>query len=641
MAQVHAKKKNNSGANVSLDPAVRADIATLLSEVTAPASMSEHRQDIQRQLVALENLKAADSALLTKEIQKVLGAINKIPRTSDESERPFKTRAITLATAAIQAHSSPRKQGASVEQCQINDEIVKQAIGDTSSFMRWLKAELNSPRAKEWNTVNLATACYSLSRRHDVGSNGSYSRAWFTMGAEAFETAIALAERLSSRSRNESCNGQSAHNICRTLPHITTALSLSRKTSGDVDARFINTLTSIVESSHGQWERQYIGDMIFNPLSETKSVYLSVKGKEALCRYAAALHSRLSSEADFDMIRGVGDSFRSLRGITCWCDSPHNQLALQETLKPLNDRLEHSRGIIDSKAVVTILGGLRGIDYPKLTEPALSEVARTLNLVNSRLSKLTGELNYQAVCTAIYSLGVATDVMSGPLHAATSRLLNTINDKLPRSVPETLVDLGTVCSALYTLEPTDKTYSQLKKRLWQRVDNTDFNSLEIPYDVIQKVTAWSLIHQTFAVYGYRQPTALEKSLRPLQTAVDRQTQKAPSHGEARAKEVLSCSPDIKLFSTAMLAGFELDIPARRSIDQQVFDFEIDGPHHDEPCQQRSDRIRDKFLRKNNINTVRIKGDITDENITEAASRAGITVDTTQLAVQRASTVSTA
>jgi very-short-patch-repair endonuclease len=91
----------------------------------------------------------------------------------------------------------------------------------------------------------------------------------------------------------------------------------------------------------------------------------------------------------------------------------------------------------------------------------------------------------------------------------------------------------------------------------------------------------------------------------------------------------------------MLAGFELDIPARRSIDQQVFDFEIDGPHHDEPCQQRSDRIRDKFLRKNNINTVRIKGDITDENITEAASRAGITVDTTQLAVQRASTVSTA
>ena len=382
MAQVHSKKKNNSGEGVSLDPVVRAGITDLLSEVTAPASMNEHRKEIQRQLVALENVTAANSTLLVKEIQKVLGAINKLPKSKDDSERPLKTKAITLAAAAIEAHSGARKQQSREEQYLTNDDIAKQAMGDTASFMRWLKTELNSPRATDWNTVNLATACYSLSRRHDTGSNGSFSRAWYTMGTEAFETAKALVERLSSRSKDESCSGQSAHNICRTLPHITTALSLSREPSGDLDARFINTLTSIVESSHEQWERQYIGDMIFNPLSETKSVYLSVKGKEALCQYAVALHTRLSSEIDFDMISGVGDSFRSLRGITCWCDSSQNQLALRETLKLLNDRLENARGVIDSKAVVTILGGLRGIDYPKLTEPALAEVARTLNLVN-------------------------------------------------------------------------------------------------------------------------------------------------------------------------------------------------------------------------------------------------------------------
>jgi hypothetical protein len=378
--------------------------------------------------------------------------------------------------------------------------------------------------------------------------------------------------------------------------------------------------------------------MVFNPLAETKSVYLSSQGKAAVCRYAVTLHTKIASETDFDMVQGVGDSFRSLRGITCWCDSPETQLSLAATLKLLNDRLENSRGTIDSRGVVTILGGLRGVDYAKLTEPALSEVARTLNLVNTKLGQMTGTLNYQAVGTAINSLAVAIDVKSGPLQAATMRVLTTIANKLPDVAPENLVDLGTTCSALYTLHPTDKIYAILKKRLWERVDMTRSTMIEIPFDDTQKVTAWSVINQTFAVYGYKIPPFLKKTLDRVEPSVDRQTAKRPSAGESLAREVLSCSPEIGLLSTSMLAGFELDIPARFLSNNRPIIFEVDGPHHDEPCQKRSDKIRDNFLRKNEIETVRITGPITDENIIKTVARAGITIDLTKLTALRASQV---
>lgn len=633
MAQTQKKASGKAAASVSLDPSVRSDLAALLSELAAP-TMSEHRKELHRQLVALENVEAASPQLLLGEIRKVLGAINQIPKATALDDRPFKARAITLANSALQAHGTPKKLQSTVEQCHLNDRIITAAMGDTISFMRWLQSELTSPTAKDWNTINLATACFNLSRRHNTGSTGAYSRAWYTMGTEAFETARILAEHLTTRSRSESCNAHSSLNICRTLPHIITGLSLGREASGNLDARFIDTLTAIIGASHEKWSSQFIVDMVFNPLSETKSVYLSSQGKEAVCRYAAALHNKISSESDFDMVQGVGDSFRSLRGITCWCHSTETQRSLEATLKLLNDRLENSRGSIDSKGVVTILGGLRGIDYPKLTEPALSEVARTLNLVNAKLGQMTGTLNYQAVGTAINSLGVALEVTSGPIQAATTRLLSSVANKLPEFAPENLVDLGTLCSALYTLNPTDKTYAALKKRLWERVDNTKSGNIDIPFDDTQKVTAWSVINQTFAVYGYRMPASLSKKLASVQVAVDRQIAKTPSTGESLAREVLSCSPEIGLLSTTMLAGFELDIPARRLSDNRPICFEVDGPHHDEPCQRRSDMIRDSCLRKNGIQTIRITGPITDENIIETASRADITIDRAKLAALR-------
>ncbi len=598
--------------------------------------MSEHRKALHRQLVALENVAAANPNLLVTEIKKVLGAINNIPKSTDVNERPFKGDAIKLVGSAIQVHDTPKKQQSSVEQCHRNDQILKAAMGDTISFMRWLQSELASPNAKNWNTANLATACFNLSRHHNTGSNGAYSRAWYTMGNEAFETARVLAEHLTTRSKSESCNAHSSLNLCRTLPHIIAALSLGREASGNLDARFIDTLSAIVKASHEAWSPEYIVDMVFNPLAETKSVYLSSQGKEAVCGYVVAAHGKISSETNFDMVQGVGDSFRSLRGITCWGHSTETQLSLHTTLKLLNDRLENSRGAIDSKGIVTILGGLRGVEYTKLTEPALSEVARTLNLVNTKLGQMSEPLNYQAVTTAINSLGVATDVKSGQITAATMRLLTSITNKLPEFPPENLVDLGATCAALYTLHPTEKIYEILKKRLWERVEMTKSTRIEIPFDDKQKVTAWSVINQTFAVCGRRPPASLQKTLDYIQPSVDRQTAKPPTAGETLAREALSCSPDIGLISTSMLAGFELDIPARVLKDKRLIIFEVDGPHHDEPCQNRSDRIRDNFLRKNGIETIRITGPITDKNVISAAARVGITIDLTRLAALRAS-----
>lgn len=354
-----------------------------------------------------------------------------------------------------------------------------------------------------------------------------------------------------------------------------------------------------------------------------------------------ALHTRLSAKTDVDMVREIGDSFRSLRGISCWCDSAETQLALKTILKTLNDRLESARGTLDSKAVVTILGGLKGIDYPKLTEPALSEVARTLHLVNSKLTKMEGTLNYQAVGTAIHSLGVATDVKSGLIQSATSRLLGTIAEKLPVTAPATLVDLGTTCSALYTLHPTKQVYAPLAKRLWHRVDHSDLSALEITRDDTKRVTSWSMIHQTFAIYGFKPSTALLRTLKLVQNSVDRQMREDPSAGELHAREVLSCAPEVAIYSTTMLAGFDLDIPAKGIKNKLSINFEVDGPHHDEPLQRRADRTRDDFFKRNLFLVVRIPSPVTDESIIRAVSQHGITIDTQKLTALRSSSAASA
>lgn len=274
MTQTHSQKSGGKEAVVTLDPAVGTQVTALLSDVSAPHSMSSHRVALHKQLVALVNIAAADSTKLVAEVKKILGAINTIPRSSDTTERPLKGRAISIANLAIDAHSAPKKLQSNSERDDFNQKIVARSSSDTINFMRWIRAELSSPSAKEWNTKNLATACYNLSELHGKDSNGSGSRAWYTMGAEAFETAKILTEQLTARSKLESCSGHSSHNICRTLPHIISALSLGRESSGALDARFIGTLTSIVETTHETWDSRYIVDMLFNPLADTKSVYL-------------------------------------------------------------------------------------------------------------------------------------------------------------------------------------------------------------------------------------------------------------------------------------------------------------------------------------------------------------------------------
>ena len=335
------------------------------------------------------------------------------------------------------------------------------------------------------------------------------------------------------------------------------------------------------------------------------------------------------------MIQGVGDGFRSLRGLSCWCASAESQLSLATTLKTLNDRLEQARGTIDSKGVVTILGGLRGIDYPKLIEPALSEVARSLNLVNARLKKTTEPLNYQAIGTAIHSLGYACDVRQGPIQTATSRLLETIASKLPELPPATFGDVGMACSALYSLHPTGKAFSQLVTKLWNRVNTTPYDSIEIPYNDKHKVTSLSVIQQTFSIYGQKIPSALGKTLSFVQNSIGRHTSQGPSAGELRTREVLSCVPGLALMPTTTLAGFELDIPGRATGNTRLIDFEVDGPHHDEPCQRRSDGIRDRFFHKNGVETIRIPNAMSDESIVAALAQAGFAVDLERLETLRA------
>ncbi len=629
-------QKTRKGTPVTLNESVRGQVATLLSEVSAPTGMNDHRRALHEQLVKLENAQAADSTQLVAMVRRVLGDINNIARSPDKEERPLKVRAIALANQAIGAHSAPQRKEGDKLQHERNDKIIEISAGDTKRFLKWLQQELSAPTAKDWNTVNLATACYGLSKCHDKDAQGRGSPAWYTMGADALKTAELLAEHLANRCKTESCSAHSAMTLCRTLPHIVTALSLSRGLSGDLDARFINTLTSIIEHSHEDMERQFVIDKVFHPLSETRSFYLSSAGATALCHYAETLHNRLSAKIDFDMVRGVGDSFRSLRGISSWCDSPENQQSLHATLKLFNDRLEKAHGAIDSKGVTTILGGIKGIDYGKLEEPALSEAARTLALVTSKLRRMEGELNYQAVAAAIYSLGVATDVRSGPIQVATTRLLKVIEEKLPTTPPATLLDLGRVCSSLYTLRPVTEVYKQLKDVLWRRVDRTNFNAMDISGDNRDLVTAWSMIHQAYAVYESKPPSSLLRNLGLVKHAVDAQANKPPSAGEVRAREVLSCVPEIALLPAATtLAGFDLDIAGKRIDNKRGVNFEIDGPHHREPGQRRSDGIRDKFIRRNLIEVVRITDTTSDREIVTALSRHGFTVDEAKLAALRA------
>lgn len=591
------------------------DIQTLIADLRLPIPTGadpDYRKSLADILLSARDRAAQTPLELEKLIKKDLGAVNQIPKPPNQEDRALKTRAISVVQSALAACKVPKKLHAQAPEIAFNDEILKMSKKPAAEFMNWIRNELDPSRLRRWNSANVVTAAYTLNTKHP---------SWERMGAAAAATAKALTEKLTSLAKNESFSTISMSNICSTLPPLLKAITLSGPNNEGLDEQLINSLTKIVKSSHEAPSIEYFHSMLFAPLGECQSVYLSPAGQRSLCEYAFEL-TRLTSTVKFaDALEVVGDSFRAMKGICSWTNGPEEEDHLVKTLKGLNDRLAACTEKFNNQSVVAITSAFQGIDFQKVGPATQSEIARSFELIRQGISGMEGNLNARALGMLLYNFSNALDITAGPMHAPFRSLLAQAYDRRPQvQYPEerltTLSDVAFLCTGLLALAPCAKQYSGFVKSIWDTIRKTDYRKLAFTSGTDEGVTSWATINKTFALYRQQIPEHLAAKLERLAPSAHASAYKSKSKAEGRALEAIQSIPGVSIINTSFIDGWDVDLLVKLPNERYLI-VEVDGKHHQEPIKRRTDhKIRDPYFKDMGHRTVRISSLATTEQFQE-------------------------
>ena len=597
-------KKGPPADPIKFEGAPLTDLRSLKADLLLPISTGadpDYRSSLTEKLIAIENYAATTQIDLETHLKKALGAINNLPRQSNAEDQRFKSRAIEVVQSALKVNKVPKKLTVQASERAFNEEILKRSEGPVIPFMSWIRKELAPESIRRWNAANVVTAAYTLCSKHP---------GWERGGAQAFATAKALTEKLTSLGEFESFGTVSMSNICATIPHLTKAITLSGSSNNGLDAQLVGALTRIVRSCHEEPNIDYFHKMLFAPLGDCQSVYLTPEGQRALCGYANELISTTSKVKYSGALEVVGDSFRALKGITSWTNGPQEERHLTETLKGLSNRLASCTEKFNNQSVVAITSGFQGIDFQKLGPEAQIEIARSFEIIAQGISRLEGNLNAKALGMLLYSLSTALDISSEPMRSALISLLSEAYQRRPDiQSPEerltTLSDVGFLCTGLLALGPCTNKYPGMVNGLWEILRKTDHRKLSFATDTDEGVACWATINKTFALYSQQFPAHLSDKLVRLAPSAHFSVLKSKSAAEERALEAIQKIPGASIINKSFIDGWEIDLLIKLPNDKFLI-VEVDGKHHEEPIKRRTDRkIRDAYLKNRLYDVVRI------------------------------------
>ena len=608
-------KKGPPADPIKVDGAPLADLKVLKADLSLPIPTGadpDYRSSLTAKLIAIENYAASTQTDLETNLKKALGAINNLPRQSNPEDQRFKSRAIAVVQSALKVNKVPKKFTAQAPDKAFNEEILKRSDGPVVSFMSWIRQELSPESIRRWNSANVVTAAYTLFSKHP---------GWERRGAPAFATAKALTEKLTSQGEFESFGTVSMSNLCSTIPHLIQAITLSGSSNDGLDAQLVGALTKIVRTCHEEPNIEYFHKMLFAPLGDCQSVYLTPEGQKALCEYASELIGLTSKVRYSGALEIVGDSFRALKGIASWTNGPEEERHLVETLKGLNDRLSSCAEKFNNQTVVAITSGFQGIDFQKLGPEAQTEIARSFEIIAQGISRMEGNLNAKALGMLLYSLSTALDISSDPMRAPLISLLSEAYQRRPGiQSPEerltTLSDVGFLCTGLLALGPCTSKYPGMVKALWEIIRKTDYRNLGFATDTEEGVASWATINKTFALYSQQFPAHLSEKLVRLAPSAHFSASKSKSGAEARALEAIETITGASIISKSFIDGWEIDLLIKLP-NENFLIVEVDGKHHEEPIKRRTDRkIRDTYLRNRGYDIVRISSLATTDEFRE-------------------------
>ena len=453
-----------------------------------------------------------------------------------------------------------------------------------------------------WNSVNIVTALYKL---NDVDPK------WYTK-PHAQPLAEALISKLAQIADKQVFDARSVANLAEAAPALFKYLERANPKNPVLEKRFIGALARAVENSSELPNETYADKSFLLPMREIRSCNLSPEGAAALCSYVAKLNHLFSQVSYCNYLPTIAATFHAFNGVSSWINTPDSERKLTLMLTNLNDRLAKSPQPLEQIAAASIIYGLRGLDVRRLGSDAINQITRTMRFVTDGITNMPSavKLDHKALSSIAHGLIVPLTMGEGGIQRATRDLLSAVEKRLP---PETSTfdQLGALCGTLTTIRPHWSEHSSLVKALFADIKQAAhqpllYNKIDTKHHI-----AWQVIQQAFSLYGETLPSRLQDTIDSLAPYVT--SNLSLTQSEARVRAWVSAHPGVRVLDTIFQDGFELDLLI--GYKDRLVNIEVDGRHHNGPCQKIIDDVRDAHLMATReYEIVRIANSATEEQV---------------------------
>lgn len=565
-------------------------------------------------------LKPDDALTMLRQAKGALSSLkDEFDRSTPEADRQFRKDTMAWLDGLMNglkpeplARRQVAAQGASREDYVLSEKIKVAAMLTTEGYLDFLKEQLHPQTGAAWNAFNLVGAIEKLANSHTKWGHDP----------GAMKIASLLCDRLLSVSEQEglSISEKSFQVLCGSIHTVSAVLDRQRVKDPEKEEALFKAAAALSSCTTPGNPPGTIDHRFFWPLDKINPAFLSPRGNAALCAYIDEVHQVAGHIQGAEKLDTIASAFRSLKEISCWADTPENQLHLKSILTNLNKRLESNKEAMESEELSSILSGLNGIEGGKLDQDIQKELARTILLVSKRVSEMQEVPSLKAICLGILgvspSLGVATD----PLKAAVSNLMSGFHRRLPEP-PTTMSDLGYACRALNALVPHVERFGALAGAMWREVvQPIRYNRFQCDRTARSDLVAWAVVQQAHFQYGVQIPDGLEQRLRALAPNAERLAHASGSKSQDRVRGVLQEIPGIEVGSTVHWWGFEGDIAIRFEGNPRSYVVEVDGPFHQAPTGQAKNKAKTEAFEELGVTVIRVASGASEEDVKAAVEQ---------------------
>ena len=304
--------------------------------------------------------------------------------------------------------------------------------------------------------------------------------------------------------------------------------------------------------------------------------------------------------------QAVGNAFYGLRGIDTAMLEPAGLAALTKVLNVLADKAGTCTEPLSAQEVGNAFYGLQGIDTAMLDPAGLAAFARVLNVLADKAGTCTEPLSAQEVGNAFY--GLRRSLTAPATQAVANMIATQLVTRMPTPAQMKASRAAVVCGLSCALRCGHDACPALAAgldQLWVALEAV-LGGLE-DQEAATPIGWQALMEsqQVYALYSWAIPAVIEQMFKKHRAGCEEfLTESANKHTHEKAvSEQLQELLGVPVQAAVLHSGFELDL--RCSHGGQVYNIELDGPHHQKLAQRLNDAQRDRWLEEARIRVIRV------------------------------------